>query len=195
MSDLNIPVRPGDIKLAGRYIPDVEHADDCAVWSTTRPSVQHHVTHFGGWARRKGMLANVSKTKAMCFGALPTPSLAEEPFTLKGEDIKWVTKYKYTGTTICSTSRDIFALHYLEKSLDVNAQRVANVSFAAESMVGSIPPRETRILYLARVDPLHIYSCDAIIDIFLNNLWSLEKVQIRFLRRMQATKNVPCLIL
>lgn len=182
MSDLQIPVQPGDIKLAGRSIPDVEHADDCAVWGTIRPSVQHHLNHFGRWARRKGLLTNVPKTKSMCFGRLPTPSLADEPFMLEGEPIEWVTRHKYTGVTLTSTDRDIFALHYEEKSLA--AQRVANVTFAAESMVGSIPPREARILYLARIDALLISACDVIIDICLRHLWELEKVQIRFIRRL-----------
>ncbi|EIM90461.1 uncharacterized protein STEHIDRAFT_33397, partial [Stereum hirsutum FP-91666 SS1] len=182
MADLRIPVQPGDIRLAGRSIPDVEHADDCAVWGTVRPSVQHHLDHFSGWTRRKGLLTNVPKTKSMCFGPLPTPSLAEEPFTFDGEDVEWVSKHKYTGITVTSTERDIFTLHYREKGL--SAQRVANVCFAAESMVGSIPPREARILYLARVDPFLISACDVIIDICLNNLWNLEKVQIRYIRRL-----------
>lgn len=182
MADLKVPVRPGDVHLAGRPIPDVEHADDCAMWSTDRASMQDHVNYFAHWCARKGLKPNVSKTKAMCFGPLPTISLADQPFTLNGEDIEWVRKYKYTGVTITSVEADIFACHYWEKA--TSAQRIANVTFAMESMIGVLPPRDARILYLARIDAYLTSACDVAIDVHALHLWELEKIQIRFIRRL-----------
>jgi hypothetical protein len=50
-------------------------------------------------------------------------------------------------TTFASNSVNIFATHYTQKAL--KARSIANVTFAVESFVGTLPPFEGKRLYMA----------------------------------------------
>ncbi|KAJ7077518.1 hypothetical protein B0H15DRAFT_752625, partial [Mycena belliarum] len=50
--------------------------------------------------------------------------------------------------------------------------------------VGTLPAWDARTLYMARVDPYLTAGCDVCLDIDLKSLASLERVQLKFLRRM-----------
>lgn len=105
----------------------------------------------------------------MVFGAIPAgENLTEDPFVMYGDPIQWVDRYKYVGTTFCSTLRDIFTIHYDLKALA--AQRIANVTLAAESMTGALPPKERSIVYLARIDVTIISEYDVAVDVSEANL-------------------------
>ncbi|KAJ7574834.1 hypothetical protein C8J56DRAFT_802316, partial [Mycena floridula] len=61
---------------------------------------------------------------------------------------------------------------------------IARSVMGVEKIVGHLSAWEMRTLYMARVDPYLINGCDICIDNVKVDLESLEKVQIKFLRRM-----------
>jgi hypothetical protein len=64
------------------------------------------------------------------------------------------------------------------------ASKVANVILGLDRFVGTFPTWDLRTLYMARVDPYLTAGCEVCLDIEQKSLKLLEKVQLRFLRRM-----------
>jgi hypothetical protein len=68
------------------------------------------------------------------------------------------------------------------------AATVANVLLGLDRFVGSLPAWDTRTLYMVRVDPNLTAGCDACLDVNLKSLVLLERVQVKFLRRMLGVR-------
>ncbi|KAJ7016264.1 hypothetical protein C8F04DRAFT_1202778 [Mycena alexandri] len=64
------------------------------------------------------------------------------------------------------------------------ATTVANVLLGLDRFVGSIPAWDARALYMARVDPYLTAGCDVCLDVDAKSLALLERVQVKFLRRI-----------
>ena len=61
---------------------------------------------------------------------------------------------------------------------------VGNVILSLDRFLGHLPAWDARTLYMARVDPYLTSACDVCLDVNIKSLKILEKVQMRFLRRM-----------
>jgi hypothetical protein len=83
--------------------------------------------------------------------------------TVRGEAIELVSEYKYVGVWFTSMAQDIFAVHYHEKV--TKAHRVACASFTLDAFIGVLLPKEGKMLYMARVDPILTYGCEVILDV------------------------------
>jgi hypothetical protein len=64
------------------------------------------------------------------------------------------------------------------------ASKVANVILGLDRFVGTLPAWDLRTLYMARVDPYLTAGCEVCLDVEEKSLKLLEKVQLKFLRRM-----------
>jgi hypothetical protein len=72
--------------------------------------------------------------------------------------------------------------HYRVKAK--KATVTAHVIMGLDRFVGHLPAWEARSLYMARVDPYLISGCDVCLDVDIKSLKLLERVQLRFLRRV-----------
>ena len=61
---------------------------------------------------------------------------------------------------------------------------VGNVILSLDRFFGHLPAWDARTLYMALVDPYLISACDVCLNVNIKSLKLLEKVQMRFLRRM-----------
>jgi hypothetical protein len=59
-------------------------------------------------------------------------------------------------------------------------------------MIGTLPPWEGKILYMARVDPHPIGAAEVALDVDESLLHELEDVQHSFLRRLLDLNHVQC---
>ena len=101
---------------------------------------------------------------------------------VRGEPIELVSEYKYVGAWFTTAARDIFTQHYHEKAS--KACRVACASFALDSFMGALPPKEGKMLYMARVDPILTFGCEVVLDMEDALVQKLTDVQHLFIRRL-----------
>ncbi|EIM86967.1 uncharacterized protein STEHIDRAFT_111353 [Stereum hirsutum FP-91666 SS1] len=131
--------------------------------------------HFECWCSDKGFTASMPKCAVMCFEATPRgKQLADHLILLYGDPIRWVEEYKYVRTIFYSTDADIFSHHFDYKARWVIW--VANVTLPSESMMGTLPPREGRIIYLTRIDTAMIFGYKVASTITEANIAKLEKI-------------------
>jgi hypothetical protein len=93
-----------------------------------------------------------------------------------------VSEYKYVGVWFTSTARDIFTTHYHEKAS--KARRVACASFALDAFIGVLFPKEGKMLYMARVDPILTFGCEVVLDVDEVLAQELVDIQHLFIRRL-----------
>jgi hypothetical protein len=109
-------------------------------------------------------------------------ALGQQPLrlTISGEPVELVEEFKYVGIHFTSTARNIFAEDYHIKAS--KARNFVNATFAMETIVGCLPPREGVQLYMAHVDPLLTFGCKVALDVDEGLLGELEAVQHLYLR-------------
>jgi hypothetical protein len=170
-----------DIVLGGQMLSHVEQVDDMALFTTLLRGLQRKVDSFMAWSDANFMLVSAPKSKWMVMGPV---ALGQQPLrlTISGEPVELVEEFKYVGIHFTSTARNIFAVHYHIKAL--KARNVVNATFAMETIVGCLPPREGVQLYMARVDPLLTFGCEVALDVDEGLLGELEAVQHLYLCRL-----------
>ena len=180
-ADLDTYIFPDndDVEFEGVRLSHLEQADDVALFSTTMDGLQRKMDGFFEWCRVNFMVLSVAKTKWMVFGALPRNL---HQLVVDGRALELVSQYKYVGAWFCSTTANIFSLHYDEKAR--KARSVAGISFALDNSIGLLTPTEARQLYLARVDPHLTFGCEVMLDTLDRDVKKLEECQISYLRRM-----------
>ena len=122
------------------------------------------------------MTVSIQKTKCMLFGPLPVPLPSLKIYEKK---IDWVDSYKFIGIHFQSTHTYIFAKHYTIKAS--KAKSVANATFAIKDLIGSLPPVDAKVLYMARVDPHLIFGAEVVLDVDSSLLNDLVGVQHKFI--------------
>ncbi|KAJ6548598.1 hypothetical protein B0H19DRAFT_953126, partial [Mycena capillaripes] len=103
-------------------------------------------------------------------------------FHMGGKPITQVQKTCYLGVWLETGSKFIWREQYKVKA--EKAATVANVLLGLDCFVGKIPAWDARTLYMARVDPYLTTGCDVCLDVDIKSLALLERVQLKFLRRM-----------
>jgi hypothetical protein len=179
MSDFILAFHPQDTELNGVPICHVEHADDILTASGAPPGFQSHLNGAQSWADNNGCETSIAKCMYQIYGrrqkAYPT-------FNLGCNIIKQVQKACYLGIWFETGTKFLWREHYKVKAK--KASTVANVISGLDRFVGHLPACDARTLYMARVDPYLTSGCDVCLDIDAKSLKLLERVQLKFLRRM-----------
>ncbi|KAJ6553261.1 hypothetical protein B0H19DRAFT_949340, partial [Mycena capillaripes] len=156
-------------------------ADDILTASTTADGFQAHLNESQRWADDNGCLTSIPKCLYQIFGRRQKPP-AYPTFHLKGKDIAQVEKACYLGICIQTGTKFIWREQYCLKAK--KARTAANVILGLNRFVGNLTAWDMRTLYMARVDPYLIASCEICLDVDTKGLKLLEKVQSMFLRCM-----------
>ncbi|KAJ7022997.1 hypothetical protein C8F04DRAFT_932021, partial [Mycena alexandri] len=178
-ADFKLHPDPDDALLLNIVMSHLEHADDMAIVSYSSEGLRRHLTTFAHWCGNNFLEANASKSWVMVFGAMPRPLPS---FTLNGRAIRYTDCFCYVGLTFQSTNANIFASHYTHKA--TKARRTGFTVLGVESYIGTLPPKEGRLLYMACIDAHLVSGADVVIDSNPKSVELLEKVQTAFLRRL-----------
>jgi Reverse transcriptase (RNA-dependent DNA polymerase) len=181
LADFRPPADPDDVELGGMSIGNLEQADDMVLFSLSPAGLQRKLNYTWQYCSLNFMLINILKTMAMIFGPI-SRNITPTTFHFNEMPIKFTDEYTYVGVTFVSSALNIFAKHYKNKT--AAARSVANVTFALDSFIGSLPPFEGKRLYNARVDPHLTSGCEISLDVNMVLLAPLQKVQHTFLRRL-----------
>ncbi|KAF5341574.1 hypothetical protein D9758_014050 [Tetrapyrgos nigripes] len=202
-SSFQLTSHADDMSIDGTTISHLKHADDMVIISHSAAGLQRHLNQLEEWCFDNFLSLSPSKSEVMIFGdlcntlaclrqtdpityicGLSTSSTSPFIFTVNGCLLKLTDKFKYVGTTFCSTKRDIFACLYDEKA---NAATISSHGIlSTERLVGQghIPPHSAKTLYTALVDCHLIFGCEIALDVSNTGIQKLEKVQNGFLRRI-----------
>ena len=181
ISDFRPPPQKWDIIVHRKPISHLEQADDIALAARNHPpALQTLISYLHAtWCATNFQTVNAKKSECMVMGVLPNPL---PNFYVGNTILKIVDCFKYVGVTFTSTERCIFAQHYRQQAS--SARNSAYAILATLSLSGSFAIHETITFYMARVDPLLIFGCEAAIDVDMGLLAMLEDVQTMFLRRL-----------
>ena len=58
---------------------------------------------------------------------------------------------------------------------------MTSATFAIESLIGSLPPKDAKTFYMARVDPHLTFGAEIALDVDETQLQRLKSVQMRFI--------------
>jgi ribonuclease HI len=178
LADLVLPPDPEDVILDGISMSNLEHADDMLLMSYSAGGLQRKMNAVYFWCSINFMQVNAVKSMIAIFGKLPQ---IIPPFTFGDAAVKVVERFTYVGVTFQTTHANVFASHYSTKAS--KARVIGHAILGVESMIGSLPPLESRKLYMARVDPHLISGCEVTLDVDDLALQLLD-VQHSYLRRL-----------
>ncbi|KAL0564308.1 hypothetical protein V5O48_017737, partial [Marasmius crinis-equi] len=108
-------------------------------------------------------------------------------FTFAGDLVEILEEYTYVGMTFKRGQITTFATSVAEPHYRIKAEKARKVAHAVlhvESMIGTLPPDEGRILYMGCVDPHLIYGCEIILDTSETVSAPIKAVQNNYLRRL-----------
>ena len=160
---LRIAIRPQDgIKVADINITDLDFADDIAVVTNSIAENSHLCQSISDIAAQFGLLINIDKTKYMFYN-ITRPVNADERVFVNGQPLEEVNDFKYLGSYIASTSKDI----NVRKGLAWKALQSLDI-FWKSNMSRKI---KTKIFRTA-VEPVLLYGAET---------WTLKKADIRAL--------------
>ncbi|VDB87752.1 unnamed protein product [Peniophora sp. CBMAI 1063] len=145
--------------------------------TTPAEGLQAHLNYLQRCAARKQLVIHPKKTKVMIFNEIPDdPSL----LWLEGKHLIYVYELIYVGIRLCSTKRNVLALHYVTTA--TRARTAAKGILSSKTVVGVVLPEVFRVLYFARVDCHTTSAADVFPDVD-NGVDLLNSVQHNYRRR------------
>ncbi|KAJ7017980.1 hypothetical protein C8F04DRAFT_1278475 [Mycena alexandri] len=170
---------PGDVKVNGKAVPKLEHADDLMILSNSGHGFQ---AKLNGTGTHMGNIGCEIQTLKCLWGAMGIKLSVPQEFYLDGKVLKEASVFQYVGVWHDLKAKDMYAEHhriYLEK-----AERMANTCLAVNRMVGGLSVWDMLSLYMARVDPYLISAADICPDVVKARRMEREAIQNHYLRRM-----------
>lgn len=112
---------------------------------------------------------------------------AQPKFVRGGHEINWVSTLKYIGIYLDCSTKNLFSPHYSKKV--IKAHSVTHAVLHVESMIGTLPPWEGRILYIGWIDPHLVHGCECLLDTTPFLLMEQEKVQCSIIRQLLSVNS------
>ena len=160
---LRLAIGPRDgFKVGTDFIADLDFADDLATITDSFSENSRLCQSISDIAGRYGLLINIGKTKYMSYN-IPRPVNSDERVFVNGTPLEEVDDFKYLGSYIASTSRDI----NVRKGLAWKALQSLD-AFWKSDMSRKI---KTKIFRTA-VEPVLLYGAET---------WTLKKADTRAL--------------
>ncbi|MCP4486013.1 MAG: RNA-directed DNA polymerase [Gammaproteobacteria bacterium] len=160
---LKLAIRPQDgIKVGNTNIADFDFADDIATVTDSFTKNSRLCQSISDIAAHYGLLINIDKTKYMFYN-IPRPVNADERVFVNAKPLEEVNDFKYLGSYIASTSKDI----NVRKGLAWKALQSLEI-FWKSNMSRKI---KTKIFRTA-VEPVLLYGAET---------WTLKKADVRAL--------------
>ncbi|MCP4486191.1 MAG: reverse transcriptase family protein, partial [Gammaproteobacteria bacterium] len=171
---LRLAIGPQDgFKVGTDYIADLDFADDIAAVTESIAENSRLCQSIADIAARYGLLINIDKTKYMFFN-IPRPVNSHERVFVDNKALEEVSDFKYLGSYMASTSKDI----NVRKGLAWKALQSLDV-FWKSDMSRKI---KTKIFRTA-VEPVLLYGAETW-SLKMADTRALDGVYTRMLRRV-----------
>lgn len=175
-----------DVKLNGKNVGKLEHADDISLGSTSAEGLQVKVDDTEIYTGKNGCENQLAKCVFSCHAN--RPGLHSHPPIMLGEhEMQEVKSFQYVGIHMSTDTKDMFQNQY--KHAASKATTAMNACLAVDRIVDGLPVWEARTLYMARVDPYLSSGADVSLDITVANLKMLQDVQHSYIRRVLGLGN------
>ncbi|KAE9385778.1 hypothetical protein BT96DRAFT_1088684 [Gymnopus androsaceus JB14] len=152
MADFEIPPTADDIELMGMLISHLEQADDLLLLALSAEGLQRKMDIFYQWCRVNFLIINAIKSGISYHG--PAPAIMPV-FRFGNSPVALLMEYVYVGMHFCTGNYRVFSSlikpHFVEKTQ--KARKTAHAVLHVESMIGTLPVHEGKILYMGCVDP------------------------------------------
>ncbi|KAE9392850.1 hypothetical protein BT96DRAFT_751641, partial [Gymnopus androsaceus JB14] len=192
MADFEIPPTADDIELMGMLISHLEQVDDLLLLALLPEGLQCKMDIFYQWCQVNFLIINAIKSGISYHG--PAPAIMPV-FRFGNSPVALLMEYVYVGMHFRTGNYRVFSSlikpHIVEKAQ--KARKTAHAVLHVESMIGTLPVHEGKILYMGCVDPHLIYGCrvtlktssqlfDLLFDVqkaFFRHLLGLSKTSIK----------------
>ncbi|KIK58517.1 hypothetical protein GYMLUDRAFT_1005770 [Collybiopsis luxurians FD-317 M1] len=162
----------------GALISHLEQADDIFLLALSPEGLQRKMNLFYQWYSNNFFIINAIKSAVLFHGPAPTCMPA---FWFGSDPVAIVKSYKYVSTYLKTGDYRVFTslmeLHYEEKAS--KGRTTAHAVLHIESMIGSLPVHEGKILYMGCTDP-HLIWCEVAIDTSPTGILPLHNIQLSF---------------
>ena len=155
-------------------------ADDLALISETRSGLQRLLNGFSDFCKQWHLVVNMDKTKVSVFNKNLALKTQTDNIFYNGELVNETENYVYVGVNF-STSRDRFAAHLENKVDSANRAIFSAMSLARNACGGELSALTHLHIFDTQIRPILEYAS----PVWFTNkpIDSLEKVQLKFLRR------------
>ena len=143
------------IKIAGRNINNLRHADDTTLMAESE-ELKSLLMKVKEESEKIGLQLNIPKTKIMAFGPITS-------WQIDGETMKTVTKFIFWGSKVTA---DGDCSHEIKRHLLLGRKAMANLDSILESRDITLPTKVR--LVKAMVFPVVMYGCES---------WTIKKAE------------------
>ncbi|KAJ6464118.1 hypothetical protein C8R47DRAFT_992124 [Mycena vitilis] len=169
---------PGDIRVNGKAISKLEHADDLMIMSNTGHGFQ---AKLNGTTTHMGDIGCEIQTMKCLWGPMGIKPKVPQTFYLDGKVLQEAALFQYVGIWHDLNGKDMYAEHHRIKM--EKAERMANACLAVNRMVGGLSVWDLIMLYMARVDTYLTSGADICPDVVKSRRIERETIQNHYLRR------------
>lgn len=178
------------------------YADDLVLFATTEAGLQKNIDKVYEFCKKWGLAVNIEKSKIMAFsktGRIPKDHFR---FNIGGEELEYVTQYKYLGVTFSSNTKFSVA----EKHLSLKANR-ALFSIKQSIFDKGLKPSAVLHIFDILVKPIALYgseiwtsykSCykgktlDDLFELSFKSNSEYDKIHTRFCKYVLGVHSKTC---
>ena len=144
------------IKIAGRNINNLRHADDITLMGETEEELTSLLMKVKGKSEKVGLKLNIQKTKIMASGPITS-------WEIDGETVKTVADFIFGGSKIIT---DGDCSHEIKRHLLLGRKVMTNLDCILKSRDITLPSKVC--LVKAMVFPVVMYGCES---------WTVKKAE------------------
>ena len=144
------------IKIAGRNINNLRHADDTTLMAESEEELKSLLMKVKEESEKVGLNLNIQKTKIMASGPITS-------WDIDGETVQTVSDFIFLGSKITA---DCDCCHEIKRRLLLGRKVMTNLDSICKSRDITLPTKVR--LVKAMVFPLVVYGCES---------WTVKKVE------------------
>ncbi len=141
------------VKLSNTTLNCLMYADDLVILSNSKDGLQNSLNNLQNYCNDWRLRINVNKTKVMVFNKLGRKTT--ESFSLDGNPLEVVTKYKYLGIYFSSNG----SFTYAKDNLKSRAMK-ACYSLKQTLFMGNYKPKIALSLFDKLIKPIYMYGSE-----------------------------------
>ena len=156
MQNVGLEEAQAGIKIAGRNINNLRHADDTTLMAENKEELKESLDEMEGESEKVGLKLNIQKTKIMASGPITS-------WQIDGETMETVTDFIFLGSKITA---DGDCSHEIRRHLLLGRKAVTNLDSILKSRDIPLPTKVH--LVKPMVFPVVMYGCES---------WTIKKAE------------------
>ena len=156
MRNAGLEEAQAEIKISGRNINNLRHADDTTLMTESEEELKSLLMKVKEESEKVGLKLNIQKTKIMASSPIT-------PWQIDGETVETVADFTFWGSKITA---DGDCSHEIKKCLLLGRKVMTNLDSILKSRDITLPTQVR--LVKAMVFPVAVYGCES---------WTIKKVE------------------